>query len=183
MVVKDLKPKGFNRKDLAMANLDSSQARKYEGVIIMHPDASEEEQKNLFKKNADIIKSFQGEVNHLDTWGKRRLANPINKMSRGFYFHTTFTAKGDCVAELERTMRISDRVLRFTHVRLDDRVNLTKFVDDFKSALTETMKRENEREAKAQARRAQAQAHREMGPRRRDDGGGREFDGEEMEME
>ncbi|MGE0763200.1 MAG: 30S ribosomal protein S6, partial [Bdellovibrionales bacterium] len=48
-----------------------AQIRKYEGVVIMHPDASEDEQKALFRKNAEIIKSFKGEMNHLDTWGRR----------------------------------------------------------------------------------------------------------------
>lgn len=160
-----------------------AQIRKYEGVVIMHPDASEDEQKALFRKNAEIIKSFKGEMNHLDTWGRRRLANPINKLNRGTYFHATFTGKGEVIAELERTMRINDRVLRFSHTRLDDRVSLPKFVEEFKAALTETMKRESEREAKAQARRQQAMQNRDGGGFReggredREGGGGRERGG------
>lgn len=167
-----------------MSSSSMDQARKYEGVVIMHPDSSEEEQKALFKKNAEIVKSFKGAINHLDTWGKRRLANPIEKMSRGIYFHTTFTAEGNAVAELERTMRINDRVLRFSHVRLDDRISLPKFVDEFKSSLAETLKRESEREAKAQARRQQAMQNREGGGGGFRGGGRRgEFDGEEMDVE
>lgn len=146
----------------------SEVTRKYEGVVILHPDTTEADQKNLFKRNSDIIKSFKGEMNHLDTWGKRKLANPINKLARGIYFHTTFTAKGDCIKELERTMGINDRVLRFTHVRLDDRVSLAKFVEEFKASLAETIKREQEREAKMQARRAQGGGFRD-----REGGGGR----------
>ncbi len=146
----------------------SEVTRKYEGVVILHPDTTEADQKNLFKRNTDIIKTFKGEVNHLDTWGKRRLANPIHKLARGIYFHTTFTAKGDCIKELERTMRINDRVLRFTHVRLDDRVSLPKFVEEFKASLAETIKREQEREAKMQARRAAGGGFRD-----REGGGGR----------
>lgn len=129
--------------------------RKYEAVIIMHPDASEDDQKTLFRKNKDIISKFAGEVNHLDTWGRRRLANPINKVARGIYFHVTFSAEGPCVAELERTMRINDKVLRFNHTRLDDRVSLPKHVEEFKNSLAEAANREREREAKFQARRAQ----------------------------
>lgn len=146
-----------------MATATIEQARKYEAVILMHPDASEDEQKALFRKNADIIKAAKGEVNHLDTWGRRRLANPIEKLNRGIYFHTTFTARGDAIAELERTMRINDKVLRFAHVRLDDRVSLAKFVEEFKAALAETVRRESEREAKAQARRQNMMAARDAG--------------------
>ena len=159
---------------------ESSTLRNYEGVVILHPDATEEEQKAFFKKNSDLIKSFKGEVNHLDTWGKRKLANPIEKFTRGVYFHTTFQANGNCISELERTMRINDRVLRFTHVRLDDRQSLSKAVDDFKQALADTLNREKEREAKNAARRAQMGGGGGFG-RDRDgggrDGGGRDRDG------
>lgn len=137
-----------------MAEASSKARRKYEVVVIMHPDASEEDQKALFKKNQEIIKSFKGEINHLDTWGKRKLGNPMDKITRGNYFHSTFEAEGEAIAELERTMRINDKVLRFQHTRLDDRVSLTKVVEKFKEALVETANREREREAKNQARKA-----------------------------
>ena len=138
--------------------------RPYEAVILMHPDASDEEQKNLFRKNKGIIESmFKGTVNHLDTWGKRSLANPIEKCTRAIYFHTTFTAEPAAIAELERTMRINDRVLRFQHSALDVRTNLTKFVEDFKQALADAAAREREREAKFQARKAARMGGREGG--------------------
>lgn len=134
--------------------------RKYEAVIIIHPDASEEEQKTVLRRNREIIQQFKGEMHHLDTWGKRKLANPIHKFTRGNYFHMTFEAKGDAISELERTMRINDRVLRFQHTRLDDRVSLAKFVERFKESLAEAAHREREREAKNQQRRAAAMAAR-----------------------
>src|SRR6185437_1809575 len=128
--------------------------RHYEAVIILHPDVPEAEQKNFFKRNHSTIQKFGGSVNHIDTWGKRRLGNPIEKLRMGTYFHTTFEAKGDCVAELERLMRIDERVLRFVHVRLDERKSLSQHVEDFHRTLAEAHKREQEKEAKAQARRA-----------------------------
>ena len=137
-----------------MAGSSSKVRRKYELVVILHPDASEEEQKNFFKKNREILASFDGTVNHLDTWGKRKLGNPIDRITRGNYFHMTFEATGDAISELERTMRINDRVLRFQHTRLDDRVSLPKFVEKFKEALVETANREREREIKNQQRKA-----------------------------
>lgn len=152
-----------------MAGSSTKVRRKYEVVVIMHPDASEDEQKALFRKNAEIIKSFSGSVNHLDTWGKRKLGNPVNKLTRGNYFHSTFEATGEAIAELERTMRINDKVLRFQHTRLDDRVSLPKFVEKFKEALVETANREREREIKNQQRKAMRMGGGEGG-------GGRGFD-------
>lgn len=147
--------------------------RPYEGVILVHPDASEDEQKALFRRNKAIIEEqFGGAVKHLDTWGKRNLANPIEKHRRAVFFHTTFQANPQAIAELERTMRINDRVLRFMHTRLDEETDLLAFVEGFKKSLAESAAREREREAKFQARRA-AQGSR--GPRR--DGGGRDEGG------
>jgi small subunit ribosomal protein S6 len=128
--------------------------RFYEAVIIVHPDATLEQQKELFKKNKATIESFKGSVFSLDTWGKRSLATPIGKTRKALFFHTLFQASGNVVAELERTMRINDRVLRFTHTRLDERTPLVKHYEAFKNGLAETANREREREAKAQLRKA-----------------------------
>jgi small subunit ribosomal protein S6 len=153
--------------------------RPYEGVIIMHPDTTEEEQRALFKRNKGIVESFGGSVRHLDTWGKRNLANPIETAKKALYFHTTFEAAPEAIAELERTMRINDRVLRFMHTRLKDGTNLGTFLDNFKKALADSATREREREAKFQARKAAqgSRGDRGGGFRRRDDdeggGGGR----------
>lgn len=154
--------------------VEASNRRKYEVVVIMHPDATEEEQKTLFRKNRDIIQSFKGEVHHLDTWGKRRLANPIGKFNRGVYFHSTFESDGQAIHELERTMRINERVLRFTHTRLDDRISLPKYVEQFKTALADAIAREKERESKILARKQATQHPRRDGPSR--PGGREKFD-------
>ena len=66
----------------------------------------------------------------------------------------TFESGVGAVAELERTMRINDKVLRFQHTRLDDRLSLSKFMEKFKDALVETANREREREIKNQQRKA-----------------------------
>ena len=126
----------------------------YEVVVLVHPDTSLEDQKELFRKNKATIESFKGSVNSLETWGKRTLATPIGKLKKAIYFHATFDADTQAVAELERTMRINDKVLRFMHTRLDERTSLAKFMEGFKKGLAESAAREKEREAKIQARKA-----------------------------
>jgi len=128
--------------------------RPYEVVIIMNPETTVDEQKELFRKNKSIIEGFGGSMHTLDTWGKRSLANEIGKARRGIYFHGTFQARPAAIAELERTMRINDRVLRYMHTKLDTRVSLAKYMESFKKSLAETAQREREREAKIQAKRA-----------------------------
>lgn len=131
--------------------------RPYEVVVLLHPDTNLEEQKEIFRKNKATIASFSGTVNSLETWGKRNLATPIGRLKKAIYFHSTFEADPQAVAELERTMRIHDKVLRFLHSRIDERSTLPKFMEAFKKGLQESANREKEREAKAQARRAAAQ--------------------------
>ena len=128
--------------------------RPYEAVVMMDPDATEQDQKDLFKKNKGIIESFSGEVNHIDTWGKRRLANPINNKSRAIYFHSTFMAAPDAIRELERTMGLNEKVLRFVHTRLSEKLPLAKHVEGFKERLAESLQKEREKEAKFKARKA-----------------------------
>ena len=136
--------------------------RPYEAVILVHPDASVEEQKELFKKNKTTIAGFKGSVHTLETWGKRTLATPIGKLRKAVYFHTIFEAGPQAVAELERTMRINDKVLRFMHTKLDERIPVVKHAEAFKKGLADSAAREKEREAKAQLRRqAAAQARSE----------------------
>lgn len=146
---------------ISMETTKAAVKRPYEAVIILSPDASVEEQKELFRKNKGIIADFKGSVYSLETWGKRTLANMIGKNKKAYYFHTFFEAGTDAIAELERTMRINDKVLRFMHTRLDERVPLSKHQEIFKKGLQESAAKEREREAKFQARKAAAAAARE----------------------
>lgn len=128
--------------------------RPYEVVIMMDPETTEQDQKTLFKKNKSIIESFSGAVNHIETWGKRKLANPIGNKSRAIYFHSTFSASPDAIRELERTMGLNDKILRAVHTRLSEKIPLQKHVENFKLQLADTMQKEKEKEAKFKARKA-----------------------------
>ena len=131
--------------------------RPYEVVVLVHPDTTLDEQKELFKKNKATIEGFKGSINSLETWGKRNLATPIGKLKKAIYFHSTFEADSQAIAELERTMRINDKVLRFMHTSLDERTPVSKYMESFKKGLAESVQREKEREAKSLLRRQAAQ--------------------------
>lgn len=128
--------------------------RNYEAVIIMHPEVPEEEQKELFRKNKSIIESFKGEVNHVETWGKRPLTNAIEKTVLGNYFYTTFKSAPEAILELERTMKINDKVLRYLNVKLEDDVDLGKHVETYHEALVQAEARRKEHEEKMSKKKA-----------------------------
>lgn len=137
-----------------MQTTKTSSKRPYEVVVILHPDTPLEEQKELFRKNKATIQNFKGSIFSLETWGKRNLATPIGKLKRAIYFHSLFESDPQAIMELERTMRINDRVLRFMHTSLDERTAISKHLEIFKKGLAESAQREKEREAKIQARKA-----------------------------
>lgn len=144
-----------NRKEYSMLELTETQVvRPYEAVIMMDSTSSEQDQKDLFKKNKGIIESYSGEFNHVDLWGKRKLANPIEKKTRAVYFHSTFMAAPEAIKELERTMKLNEKVLRVVHTRLSEKVTLAKYLENFKAQLAETLVKEKEKEAKFKARKA-----------------------------
>ena len=132
--------------------------RPYEAIVIVHPDMSVDEQKELFKKNKATITTYKGAIHSLETWGKRTLATPIGKLKKAIYFHTVFESGPQAITELERTMRINDKVLRFMHTKLDERVSPAKHIEAFKKGLQDSAAREKEREAKS-ALRKQAAMH------------------------
>ncbi len=123
--------------------------RSYEGVIILHPEASVEDQQAVFKKNKTILESFKGEIQAVESWGKRKLANPINKQRMGTYFYCIFTADSQAVKELERNLKINDKVFRFLFTRLDDKMDAQKHHDNYRTLLVDSQKRHKEAEEKA----------------------------------
>lgn len=93
--------------------------RKYETIFISLPDLGEEELKALTDKVKDVISTMKGECHRLEDWGVRKLAYPVNKSARGRYFYLNFLATPALIAELERRLRLDDKVLRYQSVKLD----------------------------------------------------------------
>ena len=85
---------------------------KYESMVVLIPTLTEEEYNATIERVKSVIVSDGGVVDNVDEWGKRRLAYEINKISEGYYILFTFTAKPELPKELDRILRISDKVVR-----------------------------------------------------------------------
>jgi len=94
--------------------------RRYETIFITHPDLTEEELSGLKEKINSILTQFKGDSIKLDDWGVKKLNFEIRKNSRGRYFLLDYAAGKDLIRELERNLRLNDRVLRFQTVRTSD---------------------------------------------------------------
>ena len=100
--------------------------RKYETFFIADPDLPDETNSVLDNKVQSIVTSNGGEVLTYVPWGKRKLAYAIRKRTRGMYVLMEYSGGPKLVAELERNLRIDERVLKFITVTIGDRFDPEK---------------------------------------------------------
>ena len=96
--------------------------RMYETIIIVQPDLGDEDLKGVSAKVQDVIANMNGDFKRLEDWGLRKLAYPINKCARGRYYYLRFDGDAALIAELERRLRLDDKIIRYQSVRLEKEV-------------------------------------------------------------
>ena len=96
--------------------------RIYEELFIVRPDSPEEEIDKLIEQLTHLIASQGGNVEKADKWGIRKLAYRVQKRAEGFYILLVFHAQPTTVIELERRLRVSDMVMKFQSVRIDEKL-------------------------------------------------------------
>src|SRR5438477_2694018 len=94
--------------------------RTYELMFIVRPDMTEEDQDKLISTLETAVTSSGGQVKNLEKMGKRRLAYVVRKFHDGLYMLLTFEGSGGLVHELERRLRVTEPVIKFLTVRVDD---------------------------------------------------------------
>ena len=95
--------------------------RVYEELFILKPDAPEEEADAFVGQIQSVITTGQGTVDKTDRWGVRKLAYRVAKYNEGNYVLIQFTSAPELVHEVERRMRVSDLVIKFITVRIDEK--------------------------------------------------------------
>ena len=96
--------------------------RVYEELFVVKPDAPEEEVDAFVTQIKDLIASGKGTVEKADKWGVRKLAYRIQKYKEGIYILVQFSAPSELVKEVERRMRVTDMVIKFITVRIDEKM-------------------------------------------------------------
>lgn len=103
-----------------------SQARQYELVYIMSPDATEQEVTDLHTQIESIVTRYQGEMVKTENWGRRKLAFRIGKHREGTYVLEVFKGTGELTKELDRRLKVIDSVIRHLCVRVDEELRLAE---------------------------------------------------------
>ena len=102
--------------------------RQYEVVFIVDPTADDDEVTRLTDSFKQIVTDQGGTITKSETMGRRQLAYEILHKSEGSFWLLEIEGSGREIAELERRMRVNDRIIRYITVRVDeDRRRAEKF--------------------------------------------------------
>jgi small subunit ribosomal protein S6 len=89
-------------------------------MIVLRTDLQEAGVKEQCERVRKLLEAQGADIAGIHEWGLRELAYAIQKERRGYYILAEYTAPAAAVAELERTLKLSDSVLRFVSIRQDD---------------------------------------------------------------
>ena len=94
--------------------------RTYEVMFIVRPDVEEADLDKLIEGFSANVTNGGGEVKAVEKMGRRRMAYTVRKFNDGFYVLLTIAAQGSLIAEIERRLRVSEPVIKFITVRMDE---------------------------------------------------------------
>jgi small subunit ribosomal protein S6 len=94
---------------------------KYEMMFIARTDVPEEEIDKLNAQMESVVSGAGGKTEKIDKMGRRRLAYRVKKQREGIYILFTFEGTGDTVREFERRLKVTDTVIKYLTVRVDER--------------------------------------------------------------
>ncbi len=94
--------------------------RKYEVMYILRPDIVEEDIEKLTASLEATVTKGEGKVLTTDKMGMRKLAYTVRKFNDGLYMLMTVEADGALIAEVERRLRVTEQVIKFITVRMDE---------------------------------------------------------------
>lgn len=127
--------------------------KKYELLFIIDSSIENQEIEEIVTKLNDLIKVNGGNVVEVNNWGKRKTAYEVNKKWEGFYSLVNFEASPELIKELERVLRIDERVMKFLVVKVNE-----KKIAQAEFFIQKRKEREATRNAKIAAERIEVKA-------------------------
>lgn len=104
--------------------------RKYEIIFIIRPDVEEEDLNKLVTQMEGVVAGAGGKMERVDRMGRRRLAYRVGRHQDGHYVLFVLEGTGDTLKELERRLGVTDSIIKFLAVRIDEE---QKRVEKFKA--------------------------------------------------
>jgi len=97
--------------------------RHYETIYIVNPNLSEEEYQDVLKRYGSLIEKNKGVMIKTEEWGTQRLAYELKKFDKGSYVLLNYCGDPGLTAELERDLKLDDRILKFQTIKIAHDVN------------------------------------------------------------
>ena len=94
--------------------------RTYELMFIVRPDMTEEDLDKLISNLQSIVPASGGSIQKIDKMGKRRLAYTVKRFHEGIYVLMVIEGGGAVIHDLERRLRVTEQVIKFLSVRIDE---------------------------------------------------------------
>lgn len=95
----------------------------YETIYIVNPTLDDDSLKEAIDKFSDLIKKLKGTIVKINEWGKRKLAYEVKRFDKGYYVVLDFCALPKMLTELERNLKLDDRILKYITVKIDENVD------------------------------------------------------------
>jgi len=93
--------------------------RDYELGFILNPEVNEEQTRAILERVEQVVANHDGQIVRINQWGRRRLGYPIEHHRDGFYVFIDMILTPETVIELDRTLKVSEEVLRHLIKRRD----------------------------------------------------------------
>ena len=93
--------------------------RRYELMLVLKPDAPDERASAVIDRTTRYVVASGGQIVKVAPWGRRRLAYPIERYREGSYHIVVFESPAEAIAELERSLQITEDVLRYLVTRAE----------------------------------------------------------------
>ena len=113
--------------------------RTYELMFIVRPDMTDEDLDKLISTLQAAVPASGGNVKHVEKMGKRRLAYTVRRFHEGVYVLLVVEGGGPVIHELERRLRVTEPVIKFLTVRIDEeqkRLDKIKAIRDARRKVT-----------------------------------------------
>lgn len=97
--------------------------KRYETIYIINPTLDADSLGEVVTKFSDLIKRLKGYIVKVNEWGKRKLAYEVKRFDKGYYIVLDFCGLPEIVKELERNLKLDDRILKYLTVKIDEDVD------------------------------------------------------------
>ncbi len=100
--------------------------RRYELMLVLRPDTADDRVQQILDRTTRGIAEGGGQIVKVSPWGRRRLAYPISGYREGSYFIVVFDAPSEAIDELERSLNITEEIMRHLVTRIERPVRRTE---------------------------------------------------------